>query len=547
VNRGTQTNPGANGTLVAARTGVVASESFRSSLQQMVNFFDGLTDETAPATSQSGSAQAAGREAQKGGPLFQKATTNQAAVPIVQPPNSHFEQASAATITGRASFEHLMAPGTEDERVPVTASGPSHSVHAKPSEVDRQATAKSRILKTPSLQLNDESAAVAVPVLQHASASMTAKTQATGAPELPRVHPSATNADTHQPGTSLIRGSRATLQDGTLPRSVAVESTQNTIDAPADGPIFSPGEGSRSHAAIAYESSNTTADSTASAGNAQLSGQPNATSNEIQGSVPAENPASSTISSSSATDLEVASSNSSVSDASEPRAQAALAGVGVGSESTRRNSSTNSQLNQPVMEGVHNQPSAATVGVVRDVNFAQPANSDVGTMKIAHDVSTAETFSALDGAGGSLHPTWVHAGPHQAEAGFEDPALGWVSVRAGVNAGNISAVVVPGSADATQALGVHMVGLHNYLAEQHSPVQTLTLAGNADADAGLNQGSQQQGHHQSAQDNQANAQSLDSIAPFSVATRKGQVTEMRDDESPVVQPESRGGHISVMA
>jgi hypothetical protein len=122
----------------------------------------------------------------------------------------------------------------------------------------------------------------------------------------------------------------------------------------------------------------------------------------------------------------------------------------------------------------------------------------MGTPAMGPGHSAVETFSALDGEPGSLKATWVHAGPRQAEAGFEDPALGWVSVRAGLSGGGISAVVVPDSAAATQALGMHMAGLHDYLAQQHSSVDTLTLgtAQHSGADAGMNQQSQQQGGHE---------------------------------------------------
>jgi hypothetical protein len=86
-----------------------------------------------------------------------------------------------------------------------------------------------------------------------------------------------------------------------------------------------------------------------------------------------------------------------------------------------------------------------------------------------------ETFAAMD-TGASGGPAWLHAGAHSAEAGFEDPALGWVSVRAEMAAGSIHASVVPGSAEAAQTLGAHMAGLNNYLSEHRGTVQTLTLA-----------------------------------------------------------------------
>jgi len=63
-----------------------------------------------------------------------------------------------------------------------------------------------------------------------------------------------------------------------------------------------------------------------------------------------------------------------------------------------------------------------------------------------------------------------------AEAGFKDPTLGWVGVRAQADAGGVHAAVVPASADASQALSSNMTNLSAYLNEHHTPVQTLTMA-----------------------------------------------------------------------
>jgi flagellar hook-length control protein FliK len=103
--------------------------------------------------------------------------------------------------------------------------------------------------------------------------------------------------------------------------------------------------------------------------------------------------------------------------------------------------------------------------------------------------------------------TWVHAGRDRAEAGFEDPALGWVAVRAEMGAGGVHAAIVPGTAEAAQALGGHMAGLSAHLAEQrvavsavsiNSPGNSAQLAGGG---AGENGGQQWtgRGQQQSAQ------------------------------------------------
>jgi hypothetical protein len=87
-----------------------------------------------------------------------------------------------------------------------------------------------------------------------------------------------------------------------------------------------------------------------------------------------------------------------------------------------------------------------------------------------------EVFAALDAAGGAEKPAWIHAGAHHAEAGYEDPALGWVSVRADLGGGVVHAALVAGSADAAQTLGTHLAGLNDYLAQRHPSVETVTVA-----------------------------------------------------------------------
>ena len=86
-----------------------------------------------------------------------------------------------------------------------------------------------------------------------------------------------------------------------------------------------------------------------------------------------------------------------------------------------------------------------------------------------------ETFSALDSTPPAGRPTWTHATPQQAEAGFQDPALGWVSVRADMSGGGVHASLVPGSPQAAEQLGKQMDGIHTYLAEQHTPVESLAI------------------------------------------------------------------------
>ena len=171
-----------------------------------------------------------------------------------------------------------------------------------------------------------------------------------------------------------------------------------------------------------------------------------------------------------------------------------------------------------------------------------------------------EAFSALDAVGAN-RVTWVHAGKQQAEAGFEDPRLGWVSVRADVSGGAIHAALVPATADAAQVMGGHLDGLNSYLSEHHAAVETITLAapGGSAHESG-EPGSQGQGMQQRDGSGQGSSQqqgleagsgfsenrqfSADSeehgVSAISSATEAAQ-------QDTLEQASSLGGRISVMA
>ena len=166
-----------------------------------------------------------------------------------------------------------------------------------------------------------------------------------------------------------------------------------------------------------------------------------------------------------------------------------------------------------------------------------------------------ETFAALDAGTTVGAPSWVHAGGRQAEAGFEDPALGWVGVRADLSGGSVHAALVPGSADAAQALSGHLAGLSTYLSEQHTPVATMTVAapGSSGIDAGpdqsLGQGMQQSAGQQGEQ-NPASAFEMGSQPGLganvsSLAT--GGAAAASGFDATAYARDGRGAHISVMA
>jgi hypothetical protein len=118
----------------------------------------------------------------------------------------------------------------------------------------------------------------------------------------------------------------------------------------------------------------------------------------------------------------------------------------------------------------------------------QPSTSGVGiTHGPVHDTNgrvVEDPFAVIDTDRSSGAPTWIHAGLRHAEAGFLDPALGWVGVRADASGSGIHAAVVPGSPEAAEALGGHISGLSAYIAEHHGHSATVTLASPPDRSDG---------------------------------------------------------------
>ena len=148
---------------------------------------------------------------------------------------------------------------------------------------------------------------------------------------------------------------------------------------------------------------------------------------------------------------------------------------------------------------------------------ASSAGGSTGASSVtASGPDSREAFATLDTAGSSGTTTWIHAGAQHAEAGYQDPVLGWVGVRADSSGGGVHAQLVPGSADAAQTLGSHLTGLNTYLSEHHTPVETLTLSAPEGGGAGMGSGqgagagTQQGAGQQSAQ----NADTSSTSGPY---------------------------------
>jgi len=214
-----------------------------------------------------------------------------------------------------------------------------------------------------------------------------------------------------------------------------------------------------------------------------------------------------------------------------------------------------SQLNvgQSSVSATDTSPMArALVGASGTVSITGNA---AGTLSIASTgPDSREAFATLDTASAPVATTWIRAGTQRAEAGYQDPALGWVGVRADLSGGGVHAQLVPGSTDAAQALGSHLAGLNAYLAEHHTPVETLTLAAPESGSSGLSgqgagEGTQQGAGQQSAQSADAStpsAQNSESVIQLPAASVE--LPAFFGDINGSTQSATLDGfHISVMA
>ena len=133
----------------------------------------------------------------------------------------------------------------------------------------------------------------------------------------------------------------------------------------------------------------------------------------------------------------------------------------------------------PVAQNQQNFSSTRVLSIAVQAPIADEGNGKPESGLAVRDNTVAaasDPFVALDAASGAVAPTWTHTGARQAEAGFHDPAFGWVGVRAEVGTAGIHASLVPGSADAAQVLSSHLAGLNDYLEHHKASVHTVTVA-----------------------------------------------------------------------
>lgn len=144
----------------------------------------------------------------------------------------------------------------------------------------------------------------------------------------------------------------------------------------------------------------------------------------------------------------------------------------------------NSQQASAAPQVVH--PTATDVAAthaIPDASGTVGRTSDmVGQASSTALPATHDTFATLDASTGAS--AWIHAGPHHAEAGFQDPALGWVGVRAeSASGGTLHASLVAASPDAAQTLSTHLAGLSTYLTERHPELGNVSVAAQGNSTA----------------------------------------------------------------
>ena len=216
---------------------------------------------------------------------------------------------------------------------------------------------------------------------------------------------------------------------------------------------------------------------------------------------------------------------------------------------------------QPAMHVVLTQQAGAgleVAGMARVQASAEGTASVItehasGSVGVARGTSAGETFAAMDAGREVGTPGWVHAGGRTAEAGFQDPALGWVGVRADLSAGNVHAALMPGSAEAAQTLSGHLAGLNSYLAEQHTPVASLTMAAASGSEVetgtgrNLHQGAGQNLGQDAERNTATQSQSTPQPGAATIPAAAAQAPGTSEFDGVVPMGEMRGRHISVMA
>ena len=157
--------------------------------------------------------------------------------------------------------------------------------------------------------------------------------------------------------------------------------------------------------------------------------------------------------------------------------------------------------------------------------------------------SGRDLFIAMDADRSSETPHWVHVGARQAEAGFQDPEMGWVAVRAHSAADGVHAALIPSSTDAARSLADHLNGLNAHLSTQHTPVQSVTLSWEGQA---LGQSLDHGAGHDNAQQRQSGADAVSDASAESISCLTGAAEATGGSDLQDFEPDG-SRYISVIA
>jgi hypothetical protein len=207
---------------------------------------------------------------------------------------------------------------------------------------------------------------------------------------------------------------------------------------------------------------------------------------------------------------------------------------------TSRGSASSGGAQQGALFGQSVSAAVDATGLARDVatsHGGSPTSAESGGTSAKSATGVSDPFAALDSEASRSATATGRTSSRQAEAGFQDPDLGWVGVRANSSGEGIHASLVPTSAEAGQSLGGHLAGLNTYLDEHHTPVESLTVATPESQSNGMgtNQGTGEQSGQQ-------NAQSGGSSSPDLSSEDSNSATDSAVDAAL-----QAGSHISVMA
>jgi hypothetical protein len=177
----------------------------------------------------------------------------------------------------------------------------------------------------------------------------------------------------------------------------------------------------------------------------------------------------------------------------------------------------------------------------------EPGSQQLGIGSADGSIAPHQTFEALDRSSDGSSANWVHTSSLRAEAGFQDPSLGWIAVRADQSGGGVHATVIPATAEAAHSLGSQMAGLSAHLAESHATVASLSLGTSEGRGTGMAAG--QKFNQSAGQERQHEGNTAPQLSPKSGSSASAHsLSHAASTQAALAVPHnSYGKHISVMA